>query len=201
MRASPSAGRQRRDGRRPSGNNSNATASRPKPGGRPRFCSHAAASPAGSDGRDEEGIVGVLVREIAQPHHYAHEAEDPADRIARDPRHHEGSDGAERERAEHEGQPAESAQPEGVSRRRLAGSQRQQDEGRQRGSDADRPHEQRRPPSAHQSVPRSHSDTWAGWSVSRTTEFSSALSVPRSTWSRSRAENASSVRWASYLRL
>ena len=56
--------------------------------------------------------------------------------------------------------------------------------------------------SAHQAAPGalSQSDTWAGWRVSWTTELSSAFSVPRSTWSRSRAENASSVRWASYLR-
>ena len=47
---------------------------------------------------------------------------------------------------------------------------------------------------------RSHSDTWAGESVSPTTAVSSASRVPRSTSSRSRAANASSVRCASYRR-
>ena len=128
-------------------------------------------------GRDVERAVGVLVHEVPHAQDRAGEAEDRPDRVAGHPRENERADGRERERGDRERHAAVAAEPERVGGRRVARSEREQDERgehhRERAApDEPRPH---RPPSL------SHSDTCAGCTLSRATPRSSAATASRST--------------------
>ena len=133
--ASPSAGRQRGDGRRPSGNSSRGHGEQAEArriqaevlAATPR------ASPAGSRGRAERAASSrrTAYARSPSPTITPTESRGPADRVARDAgaRPRAGSDECRtRASLNTKRQPAGSAQSERVSRRRLAGSQRQQDE-------------------------------------------------------------------------
>ena len=106
--------------------------------------------------------------------------EDPADRVARLPARHERADDREADEAEHE-QPLELLLAlDGV----VAGEQ---------GERHPQPEQPPREPRRRHRGLLSHSDTCAGWTVSRTTPRRSVPSASRSISSRSRPPNASSV--------
>ena len=130
------------------------------------------------------GVVLVRAQEMPSPATESvtseREAEeDRPDRVLRPPPRQQRADA--REHAERErGQPLE-----------LLAGLRLHDHG----------HDGQRRPQAEQRIReaphRSHTETWEGWTVSRTTPRRSLVSVSRSSSSRSRPPNASSVREAS----
>ena len=132
-----------------------------------------------ADPREERSRVVDGLCQAAEHVARARQEQQPADGVARPAGRHERADGGEREHEQHVGE----EQPDAVAERRRHDG----DEDRH-GQEPDRPRE---PPH------RSHTETWAGWTVSATTPRRSAVSDSRSTSSRRRPPNVASVRCAS----
>ena len=147
-----------------------------QPGAEPR---HRAAS--GEAGVDEQGVACVLGRHHRHRHHRADGEHDAPHGVLRPGHREQRADGDERQG---EGREQQGDRPLRVLRRR---DDRERHRDRE---DAERGDDDRGAP--HASL-LSHSETCVGWTVSRTTPRTSAVSASRSSSSRSRTPNASSV--------
>ena len=136
-----------------------------------------------------ERVGRVREARAGERERHADRAEQPADEVVGPSRGDDEADGWIREQPEGEDEVERGA---ALSAFRAATSQQHQHDRGKREPDGDAPEDPRQP-SPH----RSHTETWAGWTVSATTPRRSAVSASRSTSSRSRVPNSSSVRAAS----
>ena len=197
--ASQATGRQRGEGKCPSGNSSSPNVAT---GATPVIQTQVltqAASVAQPPLRPLSTASTLdAADDVAQPG----PQQDPADRVARPSRRDERADGGEGEHEDRVGDEHGDAVSEGGRElRRHAHDQEPQRPGDgSRGTESS-PYRcsHTRPFSAHRGL-RSQSETWAGWTVSCTTPRRSAPSASRSSCSRRRAPKASRVSAASYRR-
>ena len=142
--------------------------------------------------RGQQGVLGVSVGGPGDAADEAVDQEHPAEGVPRAPCSEERADGREEEVHDRERDTYE----EGVLRGPLDVAVGDT-QGHCRRNEDDCHTPERGDRSRHSETPLTQSDTWAGCIVSRTTPRSTTESVSRSSSSRRRAPNASSVRAAS----